>query len=241
MADKKVITQSDLRDWLAGELLDSEKLSAIDADLSLEAGSQTQSWLRKAERPVAMLDEIGTPEGMRRWRERLRQRRRTDTAGQDIDDFVAQEVLRQLSKITNPSALLGRQELRTLRDRVVESAHAANLLATAEDNRALHTALVWKIRPIRRENAQVTSKSSLVKTSQKAAEKLLHLLKVEDQLLADLRADEEFAHVGLWYQLAEDAALSDEEIAALWEEDPAIVRASIARERAGLEVARDEP
>ena len=153
---------------------------------------------------------------------------------QVIDDFVKREVLRLLNQIENPSALLGRKELRWLRDNVVEEARVANLLATAEDNRSLHTALARSIRHVRQENARVTSNSALVKAEQKKAQDLLMLLSAQDRVLANLLADEEFAHVALWYQLAEDAALSDDEVAALWEEDTKVVRAALVNARSVL-------
>jgi hypothetical protein len=85
MSTTKSITGSDLCDWLAGELSDPEKLAAIEADLLLREHSRTLSWLNQLERSASLLTKIGTPEGMRRWRERRREGRRAGTLAQDSD------------------------------------------------------------------------------------------------------------------------------------------------------------
>jgi hypothetical protein len=181
---------------------------------------------------------LESPEGLLAANRRLApdEDSRPAVAAVTIEDFVAREVGRLLNQFPNPSALLGREDLRRLRDGVVGAARGVGVLADTDGDRWLHEAMARKLREVRRENAGVTVRSGLVPSAVRAAERLLILLEAQDRLLAELGQDEEFAHVATWYQLAEDAALSDEEIAALWDEDPSVVRDALAQERAMLEV-----
>ncbi len=60
--------QEDLVEWLAGNLADPVKVRAIEADLEKGNDGVTLSWLKDLARKAVSLDEIGTPEGLRKLR-----------------------------------------------------------------------------------------------------------------------------------------------------------------------------
>jgi hypothetical protein len=235
---------SDVMHWI-------ERLAAAAKELErFEDKAYVDNWLGIVQRPEDADVDVAEPDAISQALDKsdapdvppLKQGRSGEasdpsTDQQDIDDFVKQEVLR-LVNTRPPSALLGQDDLRWIRDNVVESARTASLLATIEDERALHVALVRAVRVQRRQNATATANSGLPQTKANAAEELVRLLAAQDHILDDLRADEAFAQVALWYQMAEDLAMSDDEVAALWAENLAVIRQALKDPRAEIQVER---
>jgi hypothetical protein len=126
-----------------------------------------------------------------------------------VADFVRQE----LTRLTRPAPLTvewDRTRRRWLRDQVYQAAVAAAVVVTSADNQRFHQALVAEVRALRRVSGQATVTAAADETARSWAQESVALL---DAVFHALEGDPRYEQAADWYRSAEDAALSEEEIA----------------------------